>query len=90
MEDIILIGLIAVLLLVFILKRQSFAGPVSSPAPGPAPAPAPCTLTPPPAGRTCKTRSKDGSAITIADGLKCPSEYSNLVSAGCGLNYCCQ
>jgi hypothetical protein len=82
MEDIILIGLFAVLVLVFVLKRQSYM----SPAPGPAP----CTLTPPPAGRTCKTRSKDGSAITIADGLKCPSEYSNLVSAGCGLNYCCQ
>jgi hypothetical protein len=82
MEDIILIGLFAVLLLVLVLKRQSYM----SPAPGPAP----CTLTPPPAGRTCKTRSKDGSAITIADGLKCPSEYGNLVSAGCGLNYCCQ
>lgn len=86
MEDIILIGLVVLLLIVFLFKKQSFAGPVSAPGPSPSP----CTLTPPPSGRTCKTRSKDGSAITIADGLKCPSEYSNLVSAGCGLNYCCQ
>lgn len=88
MEDFIIAGLVLLLFFVFLVKRQSFAGPVSAPAP--APAPGPCTLTPPPTGRTCKTRSKDGSALTIADGLNCPSEYANLVPAGCGLNYCCQ
>ena len=77
MEDFIIAGLVLLLFVVFLFKRQSFADAL---------APSPCTPAAVPAGRTCQTNAK---GVPQTRATACPSTHPNAVPTGCNnLNYC--
>jgi len=79
MEDFIIAGLVLLLFVVFLFRRQSFADALS---------PSPCTPAAVPTGRSCQTNAK---GVPQTRATSCPSAYPNAVPSGCNnLNYCCQ